>query len=300
MFEFLFRAFRYLRLKAAVTHIRFLVWLARGKPNCHPDAVIQIPSRDAYRKIKAHVYLPKAVKTPSPVLINLHGSGFVFRMHGEDDEWCRKVSQETGHTVLDIKYSLAPERPWPAAPNDAEDVVNWVLGQPERFDLTNISLSGFSAGANISLVCSGVSCPKGTFRSVIAFYPPTNLSIDPAEKISSAPDKSGKQIPLAMERLFNAAYIPQGTDPKDPRISPYFATLDRFPDNVMILTAACDNLCMEGEALAARIEEAGGRNIVRRRFEKVNHAWDKRSPPGSLAEAAKIESYDMALQMLRL
>ncbi|KAK1141012.1 hypothetical protein N8T08_009669 [Aspergillus melleus] len=101
---------------------------------------------------------------PHPVLINLHGSGFVIPAHGSDDAFCRQVSQRTGYLVLDIKYRLSPEHPFPAPVDDVEDVVNWVKSQPNKFDLSRMAISGFSAGgfadlgrfpSNIMIISAG-------------------------------------------------------------------------------------------------------------------------------------------------
>ncbi|KAJ5053500.1 hypothetical protein NUH16_010572 [Penicillium rubens] len=115
--------------------------------NSHPDETIFIQSRKREHSIKVHIYRPatEALQTPSPVLLNFHGSGFVVPAHGSDDEFCRQMSQKTGHIVLDVEYRLAPENPFPAALNDTEDAINWVLEQPTKFDISKVAISGFSA-----------------------------------------------------------------------------------------------------------------------------------------------------------
>lgn len=108
--------------------LRFAIRIA-GHPRPLPSHVRHIASRDAGRTIKVNVYQPAKSAKPSPVLVNLHGSGFILPAHGSDDLFCREISRETAYTVLDVQYRLAPENPFPAALNDAEDVINWVLGQ---------------------------------------------------------------------------------------------------------------------------------------------------------------------------
>ncbi|KAJ5217164.1 hypothetical protein N7468_010172 [Penicillium chermesinum] len=117
----------------------------------------------------------------------------IFPAFGEDDEFCHYISQNADYAVLDVAYRLSPENPFPAAVNDVEDAVRWVLSQPEKFDLSRLSISGFSAGGNLALVASGVLMPPKTFRSVLAFYPGTDLTRIPEEMV--APDPTGKVIP---------------------------------------------------------------------------------------------------------
>lgn len=300
MFSHALSIYRYIRLKVKVSFIRFLFWWRGHLPKAFPDSILEIPSRDPKRTIKAHVYHSLTAPMPSPVLLNFHGSGFIFPMHGQDEEFCRKIAKETDNIVLDIKYRLAPEHPFPAAIEDAEDVIDWVLGQPEKYDNSKISLSGFSAGANLALVQSAVTFPANTFRSLICFYPPCDLSADPEEKWRRTPDTSGKRAFEGMEHTFSESYMLPGTDPKDPRISPLYAPVDKYPQNVLMITAARDSLCLEAEAVAKKIEEAGGgRNVIRRRMDECGHGWDKRAK-GLVEEQARDESYELAVQMLSL
>ena len=260
------------------------------------DDVLQIPSRDMGRNIKVHVYRGLKADSPTPVLINFHGSGFVIPMHGSDDEFALRVSKNTPYTVLDVKYRLAPEDPFPAAPNDAEDVVKWVLARPEQFDLERVSVSGFSAGGNLALGLAGHTFPQGTFRHALLFYPPVNLATDPSTKV--APDTSGKPIPAEFLNIFNACYAPSPPlDRKQPLLSPEYIPGDRFPDKVLVITCACDTLCLETEGLTEKIK-AAGKGVVHRRLAKCDHAWDKFIQPGTVQEKAKDDAYDLAVEML--
>ncbi|PYI14859.1 alpha/beta-hydrolase [Aspergillus violaceofuscus CBS 115571] len=280
----------------------FRRYFARKLPHASPDEVLQIQSRDAGRTIKVHLYRntssTTSTSTPTPVLVNFHGSGFIFPRHGADDPFCRQMSRETDRTVLDVQYRLAPEHPFPAALNDAEDVVRWVLSQPDRFDLSRVSLSGFSAGGNFALAASATLFPPETFHSVIAVYPVVDIHTDPGRKVP--PDTSGKAIPLFMSNFFDACYTHGAFDTRDPRISPLYASPDRFPGRVMIVTAACDSLAVEAETLAQNIAKEPGkeREVVQVRMQACEHGFDKRALPGSVQWDAREKTYAMAGAML--
>lgn len=289
--------FSYLYYKLVAVFIRAIVrFRSRNRTVVPPNEVYRIPSREIGRTIKAHVYRSSSAAKLSPVLINFHGSGFVIPMHGSDGSFCRQVSQETKYTVLDVQYRLAPEYPFPAALNDVEDVVNWVLNQPTEFDLSRVDISGFSAGANLALGASSAIYPRETFHSVLAFYPPLDLYTDPDVKVS--PDPTGKPIPPAMARMFDKCYIPSSMDARDPRISPYYSEPDRFPGRVLMVTAAGDSLAGEAERLATRIGELPGREVVCQRMQGCNHAWDKSARKGTVQGDAKEKAYAMAIAML--
>ncbi|KAI5195863.1 putative esterase/lipase [Aureobasidium subglaciale] len=289
---------RYLRLKALVSFARLTVWWG-GLPKASPDSIIQIPSRTG-RGIKAHVYKSTSATpgVPSPLLINFHGSGFVFPLHGSDDLFCRKVSTSTPYSVLDIQYSLAPEYPWPACHNDAEDVVNWALGQPDVYSTSQIAISGFSAGANMACVAAASTFPKNTFTTLLAFYPPTDLSMTPESKSPPEDDGKGSDMTAKLAHLFDASYLRLDPDKADPRVSPALGPVEKYPENSLFITCGRDSLCLETERLAKRVEEKHGESVVLRRMEKCGHAWDKRVAPGSHQEAKRDEAYGLAIEML--
>lgn len=288
----------YLYLKFAALVIRTLILLP-GRITSNPDVVRYIQSRDPQRTIKAHLYHSLAYKdqAPRPILLNFHGSGFIIPAHGSDDAFCRHISQETMYTVLDVQYRLAPENPFPAAIEDVQDAVRWVLEQPERFDLSRVAISGFSAGANLALVASSSLFPPGTFRSILAFYPSVAAFVDPYTLV--APETGGRPFPAFVLSLFRQCYV-QSPDIslRDPRIAPTLADLSRFPRNVLFITAGYDNLAIEAEKLASRLDEDPDRHVVHERMEKCDHAWDKLAREGTRGWDLKEKAYRLAVEML--
>jgi acetyl esterase/lipase len=285
--------FTYVRLKAVVTFLRFGV---PAIPTPKTDGVLQIPSRDDGRTIKVYVYKPSNPQPgPSPVLLNFHGSGFILPLHGSDQVYCRRIAENTPYTVLDCAYRLGPEHPFPAAPNDVEDAIKYVLSRPEEYDLTHVSIGGFSAGANMSLALAGHVFPAKTFRSVLAFYPPTDVSVDPYKRVQ--PEPAPTIVPAWVVATFNECYF-KGQDPKHPLLSPMFIDAAKFPDNILIITCGQDPLAFEGEEFAKKLQD-GMRHVVTQRIPGVGHAWDKQVEAGSVAEKKRDEAYALAIEMLK-
>jgi acetyl esterase/lipase len=300
----LVKALQYLRLKVLISLIRLTVRLLTPRVRAEPDATLQIPSRDAGRTIKAHVYnhrdngKPKSSgESTSPVLINFFGSGFAIpSFFGTDDSFCRKVAQRTGHVVLDVPYRLGPEHPFPAAIHDVEDVVRYVLSQPGKYDLSRISVSGFSSGGTLALVAPTLF-PTDTFRNVVAFYPSVSLVKDPAERKApvEAPKGTGGRSPLFWTRLFREAYL-RDMDPMDPRISPLFADTAKYPRDVLIMTAEYDVSALEAEEFAEKLQRtASGRNILLKRMRGCGHNFDKSKKNAE----ARDEAYNLVIDMLK-
>lgn len=297
----------YIYHKSIATFLRGLV---RPRLDLHPDPdeTIFIPSRDAGRSIKAHVYRPpeENQKHPSPVLINFCGSGFVLRTFGSDDEYCRFIANNTDYTVIDVQYRLAPEDPFPAAFNDAEDAVTWVRSVPEQFDISCISLSGFSAGANIALA---VSCSSSlfdskensnVFRTVMSFYGPVDMATPtPQKPLADQSNFIMRNIFPPFSHLCHKCLNFAGVDPRDRRLSPLFAEPSSFPDNVLIITAAQCAFAIEAEKLADNIRNVDGKHVVCERMYGCAHGWDKEAVQGTPQCEAKDKAYEMAASMLR-
>ncbi|KFZ00995.1 hypothetical protein V500_00908 [Pseudogymnoascus sp. VKM F-4518 (FW-2643)] len=295
LFEFL----QYLRLKFLISSLRLLVQLVAPLPAPRPDLVLRIPSRDKGRTIKANIYNPSreagSAGGPRPVLINFFGSGFALQYHGADEPFCRFIATNTNHVVLDVQYRLAPENPFPAAVNDAEDTVKYVLSHPDEYQISHVSLSGFSSGGTLALVNSTLF-PHGTFQSLIGFYPSPSMAGDPAKRKAPV---SGRERPSFWTRVFREAYI-RGKDARDPRISPVFADTTNFPQEMLIFTADHDVSATDMEALAGRIRTEGnasGRNLVLRQMEDCDHGFDKNKKRENQMEAGR-EAYAQVAEFL--
>lgn len=288
--------YTYPLLSCAAFILRVLARL-QGRIVSFPDKKIDIESRDQGRWITVHVYQSSHQPDPgpSPVLLNFHGSGFVIPAHGSDDKFCRLISQRTSYTVLDIKYRLAPESPFPAALNDVEDAVKWVLCQPTKYDLSRIAISGFSAGANLALAAASSLFPANTFGSVIAFYPIVDFTNLSSKK---APDMSGSPILAFVLQLFKWCYLQSQVDPRDPRVSPLFAELRSFPARTISVTAARDSLALEAEVLAAKLQQHTSGRHVCLRMDGCDHAWDKTAQDGTYGAEARDRAYNLVIGLL--
>lgn len=284
----------YIRLKLSTSFLRTVITWG-GYPS-NPTEKFTIKSTDLERDINIHVYKPESPSKPTHVILNWHGSGYVLPMHGSDDYFSTYIAKNTSYTVLDASYALAPEYPFPAAYEDVTKLINYVLSKPDQYDLSNVVLSGFSAGANLALAAAlNGEWKPDTFKAMIAFYPPCDLSIAPENKV--APDGS-VGLPANVANLFNSSYMPPGVSNEDPRISLPYADLSKAPKNVLIVTAGSDNLAAEGESVAEGIRKAG-KNLTAKRIDGVEHAWDKAVKAGSEGEKKRDLAYELVLKFLK-
>jgi acetyl esterase/lipase len=81
-----------------------------------------------------------------------------------------------GCAVLNVDYSKAPERQWPAAINDVDAAIRWARANAKEngWDNERISVGGFSAGGNLAL-CACLGNEGRDLKAVVAFYPPCGV-----------------------------------------------------------------------------------------------------------------------------
>lgn len=95
------------------------------------------------------LYVPKAIGQKLPVIISIHGGAFVYGQKETYKFYLMSLAQR-GFAVVNFNYRLAPEYKFPAALEDTDAVVHWVLENASKFNLDagNIFMLGDSAGAN--------------------------------------------------------------------------------------------------------------------------------------------------------
>jgi acetyl esterase/lipase len=115
-----------------------------------PPAVEMIAEAGG-RQVPVRVTMPQR-EDPRGVYLEIHGGGFYMSWAARSDYRNRRTADAVGVAVVSVDYRLAPEHPWPAAPDDCETAALWVLEQAEeRFGTSRLSIGGGSAGANLAM-----------------------------------------------------------------------------------------------------------------------------------------------------
>ena len=208
-------------------------------------------------EIKVRILVPTS--SPRGVFIYYHGGGWVIGGNlDEFDTLGRKLAARTGCAVVLVDYRLAPEHRYPVAVDDSYAALQWVHDH-----LTDIAgrevpivVGGDSAGGNLSAVMAQRSRDRGgppiAFQALI--YPVTDADIDNASYTSEE-----NQLMLTRDSMiwFWDHYLPDAARRSEPDASPLRAAdLAGLPPAIVV-TAEYDVLRDEGEAYAARLEEAG-------------------------------------------
>jgi len=216
---------------------------------------VTIPGADA--PIPARVYAPDCPE-PCPVILYLHGGGYVKGGIEESDALCRNLARVTRHMVLSIGYRLAPEHRFPAALDDAIAAAIWA--RTHAVDLGAapgpIVVCGESAGGNLAAVaCLHLrSNPQPIIRYQILLQPVIDFTLSfPSMAMSPAECL----VPRGDLAWYYQTYCGDLCDSRDPRVSPIYARdLSGLPP-ALIIAAEYDTLRDEAAAYAERLKAAG-------------------------------------------
>lgn len=103
------------------------------------------------RRVPVRIFAPRS-GTAGGVYLDIHGGGFYMGLAARGDAHNRRLAHAVGIAVVSVDYRLAPEHPWPAAPDDCETAALWLLAEAEaRFGTTRLAIGGVSAGATLAM-----------------------------------------------------------------------------------------------------------------------------------------------------
>lgn len=245
-------------------------FMARANgPNSIAATELTIPGR--HGEIAARIYgrVPGETK---PVIVFVHGGGFVMGSLDSHDGMCRSLALHSGAVVVAADYALAPEHPFPRPLHDIVDTLQWVRRAAATLgvDPQAIALAGDSAGAQLAVAAAlQEQSAQRPIGHVGLLYP----MIDPAQDSSSAKlYREGYMLTGDFVAYGWAAYA--GNDPAasiDPCFDLRRADWRGFPPTTIVL-AECDPLHDDGQALAERMRAAGV-DVTTRVFGGMIHAF---------------------------
>jgi acetyl esterase len=224
-----------------------------------PDVAVYdrtVPGGAGPRRARVYVPVP-APSSNAPGLVFFHGGGWVVGSIESHDRLCRALAHRAALVVVSVDYRLAPEDPFPAAPDDAIAATRWVLENAALLgiDAARVAVGGDSAGGNLAAVVS-LALRDDTRRPAfqLLIYPATDLT---RALPSHAMFADSFFLSKAAGDWYLGHYLREAADAKKPLASPLFATdLSRLPP-ALVITAGFDPLRDEGKAYADRMREAG-------------------------------------------
>jgi acetyl esterase len=243
---------------------------AQGRPT-PVGAVREVEVTGAAGPLRARHYAPDEPGGPHPLLLYLHGGGFVVGDIETYDEPCRVLCRHAGAHVLSVEYRLAPEDPFPAAADDAIAALDWALDHAGELgaDPERVAVGGDSAGGNLAAVASRHADRRPALQLLI--YPAADMD---TERASHALFAEGFYLTAADRLWYHRQYFSGfgGPDNPDPRARSLLdGELGGLPP-AFVVTAAFDPLRDEGEAYAEALR-AAGTPVLLRRFDGLIHGF---------------------------
>jgi acetyl esterase len=224
--------------------------------------------------LRLRIYTPHGTG-PFPLLVFYHGSGFVLCSLDTHDGMCRNLCAGAGHVVVSVDYRLAPEHPFPDAPDDCLAATRWAAAHAAELgaDASRMTICGDSAGGNLAAVTALRLRDEGGPRPIgqMLLYPVTDWHTPGTP--SYVENAEGYGLTRATMEWFLGHYI---ADPATQATHPHAAPL-RAPDlsglpPAYVSTAEYDPLRDEGEAYTRRLREAGVK-VTLTRFAGMNHGF---------------------------
>ncbi|MFF5786115.1 alpha/beta hydrolase [Streptomyces sp. NPDC012693] len=210
--------------------------------------------------VRARIVRPRGATGPLPVILYIHGAGWVFGNAHTHDRLVRELAAGTGAAVVFPEYDLSPEARYPVAIEQNYTVARWIAREGHHKDLdgTRIAVAGDSVGGNMSAALTLMAKQRGDVRIAhqVLFYPVTEASFD-----TDSYHRFGEGYFLRRDAMkwFWDQYTTAEAERAQITASPLRATTEQLTGlpPALVITAEADVLRDEGEAYAAKLRAAG-------------------------------------------
>ncbi|MEV6733285.1 MULTISPECIES: alpha/beta hydrolase [unclassified Streptomyces] len=211
-------------------------------------------------QVKARVVRPAGTTGLLPVVLYIHGAGWVFGNAHTHDRLVRELAVGAGAAVVFPEYDLAPEARYPVAIEQNYTVARWIVteGAGHGLDATRIAVAGDSVGGNMSAALTLMAKERGDVPLVqqVLFYPVTDAAFDTASYHQFA---EGYYLRRDGMQWFWDQYTTDEDQRAEITASPLRATTEQLRDlpPALVITGEADVLRDEGEAYADKLRQAG-------------------------------------------
>lgn len=237
------------------------------------DMALGVARRDivvqgAEGPLDARVYSTGARKKADRLMVFFHGGGFVEGDLDESDEFLsHMVEAVPNYVVLASRYTLAGEKPFPAAVEDAHAVLVWAKNNKASIGWSGKSMvvAGIEAGANLAAVCSLMSRDRGApkLAGQILIMPMLDPGLTTCSMREVAPGAETAEVASNCAASYRD-YLPNAADRSHPYASPLQSSRLRNLPPALILSAEDDPLRDEAEQYGAKLTSCGVSTTMKR------------------------------------
>jgi acetyl esterase/lipase len=210
--------------------------------------------------VRVRIVTPPDADEPLPVIIYIHGAGWVFGNAHTHDRLVRELSVNARAAVVFPDYSLSPEARYPVAIEQNYATARWVAqhGAEHRLDPSRIAVAGDSVGGNMAAALTLRAKERGdvALAAQVLFYPVTDANFDTGSYREFA---EGYFLRRDAMQWFWDQYTTDPAQRAQITASPLRATVSQLEGlpKALVITGEADVLRDEGEAYAAKLRSAG-------------------------------------------
>lgn len=210
--------------------------------------------------VAARIVRPRGSTGTLPVILYIHGAGWVFGDEKTHDRLVRELAVGSDAAVVFPLYDRSPEAKYPTAVEQNYAVGRWITehGQQHRLDSSTMAVCGDSVGGNMATVYAMMTMERGDPVPClqVLLYPVTNADFD-----TTSYQELGEGYYLTRDGMmwFWDQYTMDPRQRDEPHACPLRASVDelRGMPPTLIITDEADVLRDEGEMYAAKLREAG-------------------------------------------
>lgn len=224
------------------------------------EAVASVNNRripGAAGEMAVRIYTPEG-QGPHRLLVFFHGGGFVIGSLDTHDAQCRVLANAAEAVVVSVDYRLAPEHPFPAAPEDAYTALCWAAEHAAELSARpeTLAVGGDSAGGALAAAVCQMSQDRGgpAIAYQLLFYPVTDNNFETSSYLENA---EGYFLTRTWMQWFWDHYLAAPGDVEKDYCAPLRRKDFSGLPPASVMTAQYDPLKDEGESYARALEAAG-------------------------------------------
>jgi acetyl esterase len=230
--------------------------------------------------VRARIVRPAGVTGTLPVILYMHGGGWVLGNAGTHDRLVRELACGAGAALVFVEYDRSPEAHYPVAIEQGYATARWIVreGAANGLDPDRMAVAGDSVGGGMTAALAILASERGDVRFVqqSMYYPVTDAAMDTA---SYAQFAEGYFLTAKSMAWFWDCYCPDLERRSEPLASPLRASDDQLAGlpPALVIVDEGDVLRDEGEAYAGRLRAAGVA-VTTVRYDGITHDFMMLNP----------------------
>lgn len=219
---------------------------------------------DANRYHLLDVYYPREITDSLPVIIDIHGGGWMYADKGLNEYYCKSLA-DRGFVVFNISYRLVPDVTVNEQIQDVACALKWIGENMKNYpcDSESIMLTGDSAGGQLA-VYSAVLLQSRELREIFDTVD-GGMDVDALLLTSPVPNMKSGLLSVYTKKLWGLDYKEKATYD--------YMDLDEIVDYAQLpptylITSSGDSMAHDQTVAAAELLESRGVEVVLRDYEK--------------------------------